>query len=403
MTVYIPTTIELTDRIRGVLESALNQKSPSNEKAFINVLAGVLAMLDSELIRFAIDRAEQALVLTAKGASLELLGSQFGVLRRPAISAILKIVITGQNGTIIPLGTRYVSDLTRLHYSSITSVTIAEGSVDSSVICEEVGTQGNLGIGDEVVMSTSIPGANNVAVVSEIETSGLEEEDEESYRNRILIIVRNPLGGGNAQDYKGWSEAVAGVLRVYPYSGTAFGQPSATVPGDRTIYVHADSAVSEDGIAPQTLLDSVRFAINNDPDTGESRPPLGMTDTTLYVESVRTVSFIVNILNAIIPLDLFTEFEDRVGASLDSYVRDIRPYVGAVDSLADKNDTITETSLSNIVNDAAVSVGGSVDAVTFRTTEEPPVLISRYQMAAGEIALLATVIISQGIPISEIL
>ena len=103
------------------------------------------------------------------------------------------------------------------------------------------------------------------------------------------------FGGGNAADYREWAQEVAGVTRAYPYSGKPVALLLESSPPDRTVYIEADTTIDPDGIAPQALLDEVRATITTDPVTGLARQPLGLTDSTLFVESISRTEFFVGI------------------------------------------------------------------------------------------------------------
>jgi uncharacterized phage protein gp47/JayE len=100
--------------------------------------------------------------------------------------------------------------------------------------------------------------------VASTTTLGVEEEEEETYRARILFAERTAGGGGNAVDYKTWAEETPGVERAFPYAGKpAEGQgtehvtngtfdtdingwtdnSSGGVPGNRTLIDWQDGAL----------------------------------------------------------------------------------------------------------------------------------------------------------------
>jgi uncharacterized phage protein gp47/JayE len=146
-------------------------------------------------------------------------------------------------------------------------------------------TDGNLDNGEELSISSQIAGAQTVATVTATVTLGVDEESDADYRPRVLFSQRAVTGGGNATDHKIWAEAVTGVRRAFPFSGRPASE-GTSYPGDRTVYVEAVTTIDADGLAPPSLLADVRDAINTDPDTGLSRSLLGLTDATLWVESI---------------------------------------------------------------------------------------------------------------------
>lgn len=390
MALNIPTTQEIKDRNLNNLESILGQTSPINDKAFLRVLSAMEALSHTELYKFAVERTKQTLALTATGDDLETLGREYGVIRKEAEATVFTISIPGVNGSVIPATIDYIGDANGVRYAPATSAIIFGGTALSDVTAETAGTIGNLNIGDTLSIGTQVAGVESTATILAVLNTGADRENQEVYRARVLTIIRNPIGGGNAPDYKRWAEEVAGVSRAYPFAGKAFGDPSAAFPGDRTIYIQVQESIQEDGLASAAILDEVRDTVNNDPDTGLSRPPLGLTDSTLYIESIRVSSFNVIISGLTIGSDLIASAKSDVEAELTAYFKTVRSFVDGIDIPSEKNDIITEVSISEVVQGVIGPLGGSVDNVVFQI--HPLVVnLDRYQMEAGETSKLNSV------------
>lgn len=390
MALNIPTTQEIKDRNLNNLESILGQTSPINDKAFLRVLSAMEALSHTELYKFAVERTKQTLALTATGDDLETLGREYGVIRKEAEATVFTISTPGVNGSVIPATIDYIGDANGVRYAPATSAIVSGGTALSDVTAETAGTIGNLNIGDTLSIGTQVAGVESTATILAVLNTGADRENQEVYRARVLTIIRNPIGGGNAPDYKRWAEEVAGVSRAYPFAGKAFGDPSAAFPGDRTIYIQVQESIQEDGLASAAILDEVRDTVNNDPDTGLSRPPLGLTDSTLYIESIRVSSFNVIISGLTIGSDLIASAKSDVEAELTAYFKTVRSFVDGIDIPSEKNDIITEVSISEVVQGVVGPLGGSVDNVVFQI--HPLVVnLDRYQMEAGETSKLNSV------------
>lgn len=365
MALNIPTTEEIKDRNVSNLESNLNQTSPLNDKAFNRVIGGMEALNHTELYKFGVERAKQNLALTATGDDLERIGLEFDTIRKPAESAVLTVTVPGVNGTILPVTLNYIGELNGLRYFPDAAAEISGGVATFNITAENVGVDGNLNISDTLTLDSQIPGAENTATVTVIVNTGADKEDQEIYRERVLFAERATCGGGNATDYKIWAEEVAGVTRAYPYAGKPFDVIGTSFPGDRTVYIQADESIDPDGIAPTSLLDEVRDALNTDPVTGKSRPPLGLIDDTLFIESIIRTSFFVEIRQLDVSLDIETQVKADIETALEQYFLSLRPFVEGVDIPSDRNDQITTPSVNEIVQEILAINGASAQEVAF--------------------------------------
>jgi uncharacterized phage protein gp47/JayE len=395
MAYRVPTTQENYERNLSNYESELNQDSPLVDKAFLRVQSANEAQTQTELSRLAVDRARENLAITASEEGLTIFGNEYGIYRDNGTAANLTVFLPATVGTSIPGGTEFVGDNNDVSYTTDETV---EADTDPSlgdgatltVTAKEVGAAGNLSDQDTMTLRSSISGASSVATVQcEPNTIGEDQEDLESWRRRILNEIRTVGGGGNAVDYRRWAENGDGVFRAFPYSGV----PSGTsLPGDRTVYIEVDSSIDPDGEANgsigQAVLDSARDNINYDQTTGTSNPPLGTTDSSLYVESITRVPFYVEVRNLTVDSTLEDATKTNISDSLDEYFRSIFMWIEGLDPLSEKNDVITDLSVSTVVQDAMSPYGATADGIGFGLEEG--VFISQYTLSAGELAKLAT-------------
>lgn len=389
MAFNIPTTQELKDINLANLESALNQNAPLAEKAFLRVLSAVLALEQTGAYKFAAERAMQTLALTATGSDLDNIGLEFGVVRKAAEAAVLEISLPAQNGTVIPATVDFTGDANGVRYLPNSSSIAAGGFAIIDVTATETGVIGNLNIGDTLTIGTQIPGAEIVATVTQVLNTGAEEESEDAYRERVLFEIRTVSGGSNATDHKEWAEEVAGVERAYPYSGKPFDNIEESFPGERTVYVQATTAVDPDGVPPPALLDEVRQSLLFDPITGDPRPALGLGDENLFVEPIERLSFVVRIINLNISPDIEAQVKADIETALTNYFFNLFPFIVGIDFPPDRNDTITDPSVSDIVQDVVAANSGSVEGVQFGFDLNN--LLTLYILNPGELAKLDSV------------
>lgn len=394
----IPTTQEAFETFLANLEAALNQTSPLNDKAFNRVLAAMQAMGFTSLAKFAAYSVKQVLAITAFGDGLDVIGAEYGVTRKAAEATVLTATLPGTDTTVIPQTVDFVGDANGVRYfldSAETIGTPTSGVAELTMTAETLGVIGNLQLGDTLSIGTQIAGAETVATVAVItgETeailnTGAEREEDEAYRVRLLDEIRSTCGGGNAADYRSWSQEVAGVTRAYPYAGKPILLLLESSPPDRTVYIEADTTIDPDGIAPQSLLDEVRDNITTDPVTGFARQPLGLTDDTLFIKSISRTPFFVQISTLAVSDDLVAKAKADIEDALTAYFVLIKPFVDGLDSVLDRNDKITDLTISDVVQDVLSANGGTANGVAFSNVSSES--IPEYQLSPGELAKLAT-------------
>lgn len=217
-------------------------------------------------------------------------------------------------------------------------------------------------------------------------TTGAEEETDDAYRVRVLDAQRSQGGGGNSADYRNWGQEVAGVVRCYPYSGPPSGTSN---PPMRTVYVECATTIQADGIAPAGLLTQVRTAITTDPDTGLARQPLGLTDGTLYVQAITRTAIYVQITSLIVPSGQTAQCQAAISAALSAYFLSITPFISGLDPAFGRNDSITNPSVSKVIQAVLTAYGASAANIGFGLSAGT--FNSVYTVSAGEKAKLGAV------------
>ena len=160
----------------------------------------------------------QAFPQTAEGDSLELHGALRGVERLGAVKAggYLRFSVSEAlyEDLLIPAGTVCVSRSLRSYATGEDAVLPAgHTGVEVYAYALEGGSDGNTEA-DTIVMLQSPPdGIQNVTNPGAF-LGGRDEEDDESYRQRILSSYRSLANGANAAYYKAMAEQVEGVEYV---------------------------------------------------------------------------------------------------------------------------------------------------------------------------------------------
>src|SRR5690606_29991366 len=88
-----------------------------------------------------------------------------------------------------------------------------DGTVTVTAECLELGTRSNVAAHTITLLSEPISGVTSVDN-HEAFSDGRDEEDDDSYRERVLAAYDEPLSGAK-KDYERWAKEVPGVGSVY--------------------------------------------------------------------------------------------------------------------------------------------------------------------------------------------
>lgn len=369
------------------IETAINQTTPLPDKAWNRILAIIWAVIATVLQKELADNTKQNFALTADRAHLiDPFGVEYDLPIKDEVSAIENATLPATTGVIIPAGTDFVGGLNGLLYFNPEPVTSVASVATLALTCRTPGVIGNIQAGDTpntLEMSRTIANAEKVATVTSIDTLGTDAEETEDYRQRILDIERSPGGGGNSADFRNWAQMHDGVVRNYPYSGRPFDDPIASAPPHRTNYIETTEALFTDGIPDASFLAAVKLTIITNATTDIHNQPLGLTNDTLHSEPIRRTEFYTLITGATFVSGTEADVKADIAAALVSYYLSVDPFVQGLDIDADRNDNITGTSVSEIVQGVLSANSASAQKVEFGTT--PGVaLVAGYTLGQGE-------------------
>ncbi len=156
---------------------------------------------------------------TSYGTYLEWLGECKGVFKNQPTKAIGTITFTGVQGTIITKGTIVTTIATdekqSIEFELLETKTIGENeTVDIKAECRIVGTIGNVSKGSISVLLGSISGVKSVTNKEDFK-GGTDIEDEEHFRERVLVSEQEDRLSGASSDYIRWAKEVDGVGYAY--------------------------------------------------------------------------------------------------------------------------------------------------------------------------------------------
>ena len=204
---------------------------------------------------------------TSYGPYLDFLGEMKGEFRHPPTRSTGTLKVTGEPGAYIPVNhtvyTEAGGDSPDIGFRFVESATIDEtGQVMVAAECLETGTIGNVAAGTVVLLGEPLEGVTAVTNPEPF-SGGTDEEDDDSYRARVIAAYDEPLSGAR-RDYVAWAKQVPGVGGVYPI-------PLADGPGTVTVLITDSNGEP----ANQTLIDAVQQHIAPDGRMGGGLAPIG--------------------------------------------------------------------------------------------------------------------------------
>ncbi len=218
--VTIPTVAQIRQQIIADIEARIGTTIPLLPKAFIRVLATALAGIAALLYRVAAWVYRQIFPQTADDEALMRQGERYAIIRIAAVKARLTATATGDNDTVIPTGTLWVSAASLVYQQTVEAI-IAGGTATITVECLTAGDAGTLSVGAVLTIASPIAGLNSTATVASVVTTGEDQEALEDYRTRVMERMQNAPQGGAAPDYVAWAREVAGIVKAFAYNTAA--------------------------------------------------------------------------------------------------------------------------------------------------------------------------------------
>lgn len=215
----IPSLKDLVERSRRAFRVNLPGSDAWAWPNNINPTAKVIAGMTHAVFGFADYIQRQKFALTADSENLDLHGEELGLARRPTGPAqgFVKVTATGALDIAALAIFRRIDGV---EYRAINGGTlVASGNVEIEVISTTEGAAVSAIAGTPLEIVSGVSGAGADSATAEVAAraivGGVDVEDDETFRARILFRKRNPPHGGTAADYVIWASAVAGVTRVF--------------------------------------------------------------------------------------------------------------------------------------------------------------------------------------------
>ena len=385
--INIPTTKEIYDGILADLEAEFTITIPLIGPSFLRALAAVLAGV-IKLNYLAIASVQKNIFIDtadpeSQGGTLQRFG--FVKLGRYPFTAtqgqytIQLTTLAGALGTIIPANTTFKSDDDSLNPGIqfiLDNVFTINGVDIITVRCLTPGLEGQLSLGDTMTLNAPIALVDDLATVLTEPVEPQAAEDIEEYRRKALDAYRLEPQGGAPSDYRLWSSDAQGVQQSYPY--VAAGNSNQI-----NLFVEATTAGSSDGKGTPTaqILTDVKEAVEDPTAARPGRKPLGVFLVNYLPIVVKEIDITVP---SFVGLDATTQA--LILSAMETELDAIRPYIGGISPLTEKNDIFDTNRIVNVILNAKP---GAVFAAPTMTVSA--ILLSTYTFDNGEIPYLNSI------------
>lgn len=196
-------------------------------------------------------RADGQMPDTATGDDLTRIGEIVGLNRRSAGGSSGFIVFDASAASLVVTGSELI-DGAGLRYSVTAGGTYSDGEL-IPVSAIDVGKVTNLAVGDSLRWQAAPAYSAPIALVATLGlTDGTDDEDDETYRTRVLAAFRTPAGGGN------WSHVAQLSEESSPTVQKAFVYPALQGPATCHVAIAgAPSTSSKDRTVSVTIVDNL--------------------------------------------------------------------------------------------------------------------------------------------------
>jgi uncharacterized phage protein gp47/JayE len=207
-----PSLQEIIDRIDNDFSVRVDNQSTFLQKSVFKIFSRVLGGSNHLLYDYIEFCKDQLLISTADEETLERHGAEYGIFRSVGEKAVGEIIAIGTDGIIVNADTELIS-ASGNNYKVVTAGTVVSGSVNLDIIASDYGTDYDELVGTVLTFVSPIAGLNATAtVLTGGITGGVNEDEKEQFRTKILNRKRYPPHGGIANDYVTWCKQYSGNI-----------------------------------------------------------------------------------------------------------------------------------------------------------------------------------------------
>ena len=297
-----------------------------------------------------------------------------GLVRRESVNATGYVTVTAKAGLVIPLGYGFSTEADD-EGNTIDFVTTEEVTVDSlgnakiPIEAAEGGSASNVGVNTIVLHNGDETGELLDEIISvtneEAVTGGLDEEDDDTLRERIVEYDRSHDISyvGNVADYKRWALSVPGVGAV------------TVIPAKDDSGIIKIILMDQNGVpASKQIQDAVYdYIMRPDSESDRLAPPNAVLEITAPETVVVNISAVVYLREAEIG-----DVQNDLKAALQSYLLNVS-----------SNDSAVRISAIN-------SIIGAVSGIYDYDSVQINGVSKNVDLESGQMPVLGTVTITEG-------
>lgn len=297
-----------------------------------------------------------------------------GLVRRESVNATGYVTVTAKAGLVIPLGYGFSTEADD-EGNTIDFVTTEEVTVDSlgnakiPIEAAEGGSASNVGVNAIVLHTGDETGELLDEIISvtneEVVTGGLDEEDDDTLRERIVEYDRSHDISyvGNVADYKRWALSVPGVGAV------------TVIPAKDDSGIIKIILMDQNGVpASKQIQDAVYdYIMRPDSESDRLAPPNAVLEITAPETVVVNISAVVYLREAEIG-----DVQNDLKAALQSYLLNVS-----------SNDSAVRISAIN-------SILGAVSGIYDYDSVQINGVSKNVDLESGQMPVLGTVTITEG-------
>lgn len=214
-----PTYKALLERYIATIETRLPGADARLPASDLNVSGHVIAEVASGLYDFGLRIADQILPNSADTDQLEIIAADWGIHRKPAVSATGTVTLTRSGTANVVVGAGTVLRCAGRDYVTDAEVTVSAATMEVAITAVSAGAAGNQDAGLSMALASPVAGIAAKGVSGEI-SGGSDQEEPAALLARLLARMRRPPHGGAADDYEGWALACDGITRAWVYKAT---------------------------------------------------------------------------------------------------------------------------------------------------------------------------------------
>lgn len=208
-----PTLAEVRRLARDLTVAYLPGADANVPNSVLRVTSDTNAALAHENLLYLDWEALQLMIDTAEAEWLDRWAQIWLGGRKAATYAGGTIIVTGIEGTVVPVATRMQASSGAI-YETLEQVTLLSTPATISVRSVTEGAISNLESGSPLALIDAVSGVDGTATVGLL-NGGADIEGDELLRARLLERIRKPPMGGADYDYVAWTKEVPGVTRAW--------------------------------------------------------------------------------------------------------------------------------------------------------------------------------------------